>query len=125
MTTLLLVLALALPNLTLTPGKVRPLTTETVCATKWGLDARHVTARMRLHVFVAYGIPAAERRRYVIDHLIARELAGADDVLNLWPQPISESRQKDRLWENGLHRQVCAGTLTLAAAQATARRYGR
>jgi hypothetical protein len=37
-------------------------------------------------------------------------------IRNLWPQPISDARQKDRV-ENVLHVQVCAGKISLAKAQ--------
>jgi hypothetical protein len=50
------------------------------------------------------------------DHLISRELGGADVVENLWPQRWVEATQKDGL-ENWLHREVCAGRMTLKAAQ--------
>jgi hypothetical protein len=70
-------------------------------------------------VFAAYGIPLTDRSHYEVDHLIPRELGGADDERNLWPQPWTgtyNAHQKDRL-ENALHRAVCAGTVTLAHAQ--------
>jgi hypothetical protein len=124
---LLLVLQLALPNVALTPGAARPLTTAEVCATKWGLDRRFVTERMKRHVFAAYGIDLADRGLYEVDHLVPRELGGADDLLNLWPQPWvgpQNARVKDRE-ENRLHRAVCAGTLTLAAAQRAMRQWAR
>jgi putative intracellular protease/amidase len=54
---------------------------------------------------------------------VPRELGGADDERNLWPQPLAEARVKDRQ-ENALHRAVCAGTVTLAAAQAQMRQWG-
>ena len=52
-----------------------------------------------------------------IDHLISRELGGADDIKNLWPEcyePVNKNRgkqsdgahKKDRL-ENELHKRVC------------------
>ncbi len=102
----------------LTPGAVRPLTTAQVCATRWGLDVRHVDDDTRAKVFAAYKVPLAARAGYVIDHLIPRELAGADDVANLWPQTIVAAHVKDRT-ENALHRAVCAPspTITLRAAQ--------
>lgn len=124
---LLLLLLLAVPDPALTPGAVRPLTTAEVCATKWGLDRRHVTRRQRAHVFAAYAVPAADRRRYVIDHLIPRELAGADAILNLWAQPLTgpqNAHVKDRE-ENRLHRAVCAGSVTLAEAQRAMTAWGR
>lgn len=79
---------------------------------------------MRLEVFRRYGMTGPDDLRCQpggceIDHLISRELGGADDVANLWPQSyVGEwnARLKDRL-ENRLHREVCAGRLTLEDAQ--------
>src|SRR5437879_45129 len=76
----------AAPDLTLTPGAVRPLSKATICKIKWGKDARHVTDTMKKQVFAAYGIPWAQHTMYEVDHLIARELGGADDTKNLWPE---------------------------------------
>lgn len=117
------------PDPALTPGVVRTdLTQDQICRTKWGKDARAVTAAMKAQVFRQYHVPAAAlhvsvagRRRpaFEVDHLISRELGGADDVKNLWPQPYFgawNAHLKDRL-ENRLHVEVCAGRLSLAAAQ--------
>src|SRR5438093_1628307 len=114
-----LALALALPNPKLTPGAVRPLTTAQVCNTKWGRDRRHVTEKMKRNVAAAYGVEWEDRALYEFDHLISRELAGADVEANLWPQAWLEpgsARRKDRL-ENRLHVLVCAGKVSLKAAQ--------
>lgn len=122
---------LVLPDPDLTPGKSRPgLTVAKICATKWGKDARHVTAAMKQEVFEAYGLtgnddPAcltdAHGRHCEIDHLISRELGGADDVKNLWPEPYGSTpwnaSLKDRV-ENRLHKEVCAGHLSLQKARA-------
>jgi hypothetical protein len=110
--------ALALVNPHLTPGAVRPLSVATICATRWGLDVRHVDASLRARVFAAYGIPANDRGLYVIDHLIPRELAGADVFANLWPERKEASRIKDRQ-ENALHVALCAPAplITLETAQ--------
>ncbi len=113
-----------LPNLKLTPGVTRPLSTKVVCGTKWGKDARAVTLSMKRQVFAAYGIPWSEHAAYEVDHLVSRELAGADDVKNLWPEPWHltidgkemGARQKDRA-ENATHKAVCAGTISLKDAQ--------
>lgn len=119
-----------LPNPRLTPGAVRQeLTREAICSTKWGRDARHVTAKMKRETFAAYGmrgnddprcVADARGRRCEIDHLISRELGGADDVRNLWPQPFGtrpwNARLKDKL-ENRLHRELCVGNITLKQAQ--------
>jgi hypothetical protein len=116
-------LADPLPNLTLTPGVARSdLTTAQVCMTKWGKDTRAVTEAMKQQVFKFYGFSILNhdpRCPCEIDHLISRELGGADDVRNLWPQSYSgpwNAHMKDRL-ENRLHKEVCEGKLPLAAAQ--------
>lgn len=107
---------------------MRDLTTKKVCATKWGKDHRAVTAAMKRQVFENYGLSGnhdpscktdAHGRHFEIDHLISRELAGADDVKNLWPQCYSgtwNAVMKDRL-ENRLHKLVCDGTMQLEQAQ--------
>ena len=77
-----------LPNPALTPGAINPaISPAAVCTVKWGKDERHVTAAMKAQVFKEYGFsgphdPAfaqdAAGRTVEIDHLISRELAGAE-----------------------------------------------
>jgi hypothetical protein len=114
-----------LPDPTLTPGVTRDLTLGKVCNTRWGRDSRAVTASMKRQVYASYhmvphsGECALSPRGCEIDHLIPRELGGADDVRNLWPQPYGgpcNAIDKDRL-ENRLHRMVCAGEMPLEDAQ--------
>jgi hypothetical protein len=125
-----------LPDPRLTPGVARTdLTRAQVCSMKWGKDARHVTDAMKAQVFAVYGFsgnddprcdppkpPPGQKpseQRCEIDHLISRELAGADDVRNLWPQLYHgpwNAHLKDKL-ENRLHKEMCAGHLTLKQAQ--------
>lgn len=121
-----------LPNHLVTPGRaVDGITLHKICHTKWGKDARHVTAAMKRQVFANYGLtgntdPACIRdahgRRREVDHLISRELGGADDVRNLWPQPYGSQPwnavRKDCI-ETRLHKEICARhpTITLAQAQ--------
>lgn len=119
MIALLLALALSHPNPKLTPGAVRSLTTKRVCAIRWGKDRRHVTVTMKRHVAAAYGIAWEDRSKYEFDHLVSRELGGADLEANIWPQAWLEpgnARRKDRL-ENRLHVLVCAGEASLKAVQ--------
>jgi len=52
----------------------------------------------------------------VIDHLVPREIGGADDIRNLWPQPRAESFIKDAI-ENRARHEVCFEHRALAAAQ--------
>ena len=79
---------------------------------------------MRREVFRRYGVPWAAHRDYEVDHLVPRELGGADDLSNLWPQNWDDAHRKDHE-ENRLHQAVCAGTLSLEEAQARMRRWGR
>ena len=55
-----------------------------------------------------------------IDHLISRELGGADEINNLWPQAYGTSPWnavlKDTL-ENRLHKELCAGKISLKKAR--------
>ena len=121
---------LTLPDNELTPGVARrELTREIICRTQWGKDERHVTDAMKKSVFQAYGlsgnddspcVPDKNGRRCEVDHLISRELGGADDVRNLWPEPYGtqpwNAARKDRV-ENRLHKEVCAGNISLEEAR--------
>jgi len=110
---------LPLPDPTLTPGVARAISINTICYTKWGKDHRAVTLSMKKQVAAAYHIAWSQHAKYEFDHLISRELGGADDVKNLWPELWTgtyNAREKDRL-ENKLHKMVCEGNLPLATAQ--------
>jgi hypothetical protein len=107
----------ALPNRHVTPGETVEISVKTLCATKWGKDVRHVTQTMKVEVCQRYGATGkCPGPGYEIDHLVSRELGGADTIANLWPQPITEARKKDVL-ENFLHHAVCTGAMTLPEAQ--------
>jgi hypothetical protein len=113
-----------LPNLQLTPGLARTdLTQDQICTIKWGKDERAVTQAMKTQIFKEYNYPQLNkdpRCPCEIDHLISRELGGADDVRNLWVQPYTgdwNAHMKDRL-ENRLHVDICNGTVALKDAQA-------
>lgn len=119
-----LLVLLMVPNLVLTPGVTRSLSKAQICSIKWGADRRHVTDKMKRIVFANYSIPWKDHNLYEVDHLISRELGGADDVKNLWPQIWPEARMKDKE-ENQLHNEVCAGKLTLSEAQDKIKKWGR
>jgi hypothetical protein len=127
-----------LPDDQMTPGVVALADTQKVCTTKWGRDERAVTAAMEKQVYALYGTAAGRgtckvtshtgkngktvNRGCEIDHRVSREVGGADDVRNLWPQPYLSPAQpgayeKDKL-ENWLHKQVCiTNTMSLKQAQ--------
>ncbi|GAC1541000.1 MAG: hypothetical protein NVS2B17_17860 [Candidatus Velthaea sp.] len=122
--------ASAVPASRLTPGIVTGADAEAVCRRGYSASVRPrgiMWRRLKEEVYARYGlarghrstIDGAGRRHpaYVIDHLVPIELGGAaNDVRNLWPQPVVESKQKDRA-ENRLHMAVCAGNMTLGEAQ--------
>jgi hypothetical protein len=102
-----------------TPGYVRgDLSASQICATKWGSDARFVTAKMKQDAIAAYAFDVSacpftvykgkRVHRLEIDHLVPRSLGGADDERNLWnkSQQAFGAHKKDRL-ETELHKRLC------------------
>lgn len=125
MIAMLLALQLAAPSPTLTPGVVRPgFTRAEACGTRWGLDVRRVTVRMKREVARRYGLTYPTPFPVEFDHLIPRALGGADHVDNLWPQPWAEARREKDPEEVAAWRAVCAGTLSLRDAQEHFRVWG-
>lgn len=99
-----------LPNPKLTPGRVA----------QSEKDLRGVDLEMEQKVFARYRLPWARRPAYKIDHLIPRELGGADTIDNLWPQrlrarPYGPDR-KELLTEVLLQR-IARKQITLQQAQ--------
>jgi hypothetical protein len=124
-----------LPDSMGTPGSVAITDKSTICTIKWGKDERHVTAKMKEVVYARYGTAAGQgdcqkkshtgkngnpvQEGCQVDHLISRELGGADVIENLWPQPYTQhpgAHEKDWL-ENRMHKEVCSGGITLSEAQ--------
>jgi len=99
-----------LPNPKLTPGRVA----------EQEKDRAGVTAAMERKVFARYRLPWARRAEFKIDHLIPRELGGADTVDNLWPQSLRAkpygAERKELLTEVLLTR-IARGQMTLAQAR--------
>jgi 5-methylcytosine-specific restriction endonuclease McrA len=103
------------PRFDLTPGVTRDLTVTQICKTKWGQDARAVTAAMKQHVIDAYNfdvnkcpltsLKGKRVRRLEIDHLIPRSIGGADDEQNLWPQCYEQVNPDKSKQENGAHKK--------------------
>jgi hypothetical protein len=83
-------------------------------------ERRRVEASVHRQAFTEYGYTFPQARgAFEVDHLIPLELGGNNTIENLWAEPANPKpgfRQKDRV-ENYLHKQVCAGAMTLDAAQ--------
>lgn len=113
-----------LPDSKLTPGKIRTSDASEICARSFTTrDERHTTEAMKKQVCAEYHVkhcPWAKIEE--LDHLVPLELGGADDIENLWvqlavyPDGSPGFHVKDKL-ENFLHREVCAGHMTLPEAQ--------
>lgn len=109
------------PNPALTPGaKNLHLTKAVICSSVFRTaDYRTVTDKTKKNVFERYGIPWEKRNNYEVDHLIPLEIGGSNLITNLWPQPYLPrpgAHEKDVI-ENRLHKEMCAGALTLEEAQ--------
>lgn len=106
-----------LPDPNATPGATTSADLQTICHTKWGRDEVHLTQKVKEQVCMEYGgTRNCPGPGYEIDHLVGRELGGASEPGNLWPQPIDQAKVKDRL-ETELHNQVCSGKMTLDDAR--------
>lgn len=115
-----------LPDNKLTPGVARNVDVNTLCHSSTKL-VRLTTTAMKLAVYKEYGIKPRHAPEctgtghscYEIDHRIALEDGGADDIKNLWPQSYDgtwNAHVKD-LYENFLHRKICNGKITIQKAQ--------
>lgn len=105
-----------LPDRSCTPGQVDPtITAEQVCNGQAAGRPRRVSARMKREAILAYGMAPATFHGE-IDHLVSRQLGGADTPDNLWPEAGPIPNPKDAV-ENALRRAVCDGRITLAEAQ--------
>jgi hypothetical protein len=107
-----------------TQAKIR----STICVLGWTTvrPPASYTTNLKRRQIVAYGYRDHLLADYEEDHLVSLEIGGAPrDPKNLWPEPyavkLSDGRSvgarvKD-LIENRLHDLVCAGQISLAAAQ--------
>lgn len=106
----------AKPDPALTPGATLNVTRSQVCTPGYSKSVRNVPTSEAQAVFAAYHVPYSEHGKGELDHLISLELGGSNDQTNLWPQYGPRPNKKDG-YEDALHRAVCAGSMTLAAAQ--------
>jgi hypothetical protein len=116
------------PDPVCTPGSVDPRVTQdnistTICVRGYTTTVRPLstyTHDLKVRQIAEYGYADTSLAAYEEDHLIPLELGGhPSDPRNLWPQPRSGSHPaaKKDVVENSLHSKVCAGIMTLAAAQ--------
>lgn len=112
-----------LPDPRCTPGSIDPAVTQanihqTICVSGYTSRVRAAesqTERFKYDVaYRDYGTPDSERTE--LDHLVSLELGGSNDAANLWPEYPPTPNPKDKI-ENALHDAVCAGRVSLAAAQ--------
>ena len=103
-----------------TPGAIFPdVTADQVCQRGYSSSVRNVPAAVSREVYREYGIVERTTGQYEVDHLIALEDGGSNDIANLWPEaaePKPGFHEKDQV-ENYLHEQVCAGRTALFDAQ--------
>jgi hypothetical protein len=104
-----------------TPGVVFPNASPAeICIPGYTQTVRNVPVSLKKKVYAEYAISYPKPSgSYELDHLIPLELGGANDIGNLFPEaasPIPGFHEKD-LVENFLHNEVCAGRVSLAAAQ--------
>lgn len=111
-----------------TPGVTNPAVTQanvgtTICVRGWTATVRppaSYTTALKRQQMADYG-ETGPVSGYEEDHLMPLELGGAPrDRRNLWPEPWNGAQgahTKDQT-ENALHRAVCAGSMSLTAAQA-------
>lgn len=112
-----------LPDPACTPGAIDPAVTQqnihsTICRSGYTKTVRppeSETERAKFDVdYRAYHVRHSSKSE--LDHLVSLELGGDNDIANLWPEVGKLPNPKDKV-ENDLHRAVCDGRVSLAAAQ--------
>lgn len=108
------------PDPSITPGDTLPVTAQDVCTPGYAKKVRNVPSGVKRQAYARYGIAQRAAGEFEVDHLISLELGGSNSIRNLWPQSFMthpwNAHVKDAI-ENELHRQVCAGTMSLHDAQ--------
>ena len=110
-----------LPDPQCTPGAIfLNVTKEQTCVQGYSKTVRSVSVSLKKKVYREYNILYPPPfGTYELDHYIPLALGGSNDISNLWPfaaDPRPGFIEKD-LTVNYLHRKVCAGEISLSAAQ--------
>lgn len=108
--------ATELPDPSCTSGAIDPSATLAVICGTSTETRRHVTTATKRAALAEYGVAWADRASVEVDHQIPLELGGANDISNLWAQPIAMARVKD-VQENRSHALVCSGKASLEDEQ--------
>jgi hypothetical protein len=90
------------PDLNLTPGEICTPDNPDFAGYRYTSQIayckRNVTQEMKQKIADAYGgIPKSEWSNYEFDHLIPLSSGGDSSLANLWPQPIDEAKEKDKI----------------------------
>jgi hypothetical protein len=98
------------------------LTKAVLCSSSFRTGTiRNVPVSEKHAVEVEYGLaPESYGSTLEIDHIVSLELGGSNNIANLFPEEANANpgyHVKDKL-ENRLHALVCAGSMSLHAAQA-------
>lgn len=110
------------PDRRCSPGAYQTgLTKAVLCSPSFHTSTiRNVPTSEKHAVEIEYGMaPASYGSTLEIDHIVSLELGGSNDIANLFPEKANADpgyHAKDRL-ENRLHELVCAGSISLRAAQ--------
>jgi len=106
-----------LPDSACTPGAIfAGATVSQICTPGYSRSVRNVPASQKQSIYAEYGIESHVPGSYEVDHLVSLELGGNNTTANLWPEISPGYHQKDGI-ENRLHYAVCAGSVSLRAAQ--------
>jgi hypothetical protein len=106
----------SMPDPRLTPGAVADTDPVVICAPEYSRS--HRVWHDKAGTLAKYGIPPSEAGQYEDDDRVPICLGGDNgSALNHWPEPWDQAEPKDEL-ERRLCRAVCAGEITLPAAQA-------
>lgn len=110
-----------LPDHECTPGAIFTQTSpEEICTHGYSKTVRNVSQSQKRKIFAMYDIKyPVPFGSYEIDHLIPLSLGGSNEVSNLWPkaaEPFPGFFEKN-ITGNYLREEVCAGRISLAAAQ--------